>query len=1310
MLGRDIDAYELQLTSHHGRVWEQRPKISRDGVICRAVNGHKRPGEASPVAFQAAAFSGDGQTCAAADKRGHLYILYLSLNRFSLLSRGDGSGPPPGCLCFTNRRTEEVLAAAGATVKAFDLHTHRPTAILQGHKREVRSVSSSGSAGVVLTQSADLAILWDVKDWTRKRTLQAVTSPLQEAHFSPSGELCGLLFRDSRVALWRLSTMAFEQELVAPDGLLPVGAPREALGLKHFAISGRRLLAGGSCGLLMWSLTRPERLPLAIDLPGAVARIQLGRIDLDRTGQVVEDAASEVAYILQDDGQVLVACLKSLEVVLHINLETWAVLDFHANTDAKYLLLACSNGTLEVRDLPRSLAAGQRTLEQRIQLGVPTHMLKRVLKRRDYTAEEKAEELPKVTDEAAWGGPEVSGQTRVSTAQVGGRATTGRSHRSAGQPMQGQSSTARSSGLSSRPGPSRPPPVTTQPQEPPPKEPQGAEEPVWALAGAQQVPLPATPSSTSQGPAEQAIELEAEERMDSLTYRNFLRRISGMLRRRGDALPDAQRPRLWRKVLQLPYNREAYAELEALGLHPAFSDLRARYPAHTKHTLGRLERLLSALAHWSPLWAEAPFLPALAFPFLKVFGDEPVLCFEAVLCVLLGWARRWADGLPGPPVPELLRLDDLLAGADPMLHHHLKKLCEEPEHPGGAVHRILWPLLHTLMTEVFQKAQWLHLWDHLVANWLEPELLHAAVVASLMTHKAALLAIPPGPGASETLEDWLREPRQVHMPQLLEKMYALRADAAALAPQGLGPDPLLEGLAGLGDAQLPLPQGRYPKVFALPHMLPDPRSQVKPEAGAKDAESLHRMHLLEIHSAVERLARDDARFRQQQEELLGAEEERRRLAAAEEERLLEERRRADERLLQRRLQQVRQLFEGMEQSLKQQQEARATEGQQLLEDLRRRHRQRSYELEARLKEEAVLNLEAKGAQAVSELLRKRRDEEGTRALQADVRARRRAMDLQDEIQRQEWLAEDERERARLEALRQHRLRIDSQEAEMRRRREVEMELQLEEFQRQLQKSQVDRERILRKAQQDAEQVREVAEELSRRRHELKAREEQRVRALAVAEERRRQKELLEERQRLVEQEMKRWRLDLDSHEQQLGEEALEQLRQEYDLRTCQVQEEAREQDAAAQELLRETLLQTDSLRRAATGVADSLDRGQPMRGPETSVQADLSNSAAQREQELEELIRQREAELEALWHEFDAEARELSQLEMEVGAPAASSAAPAAPMDAVSPGGGRAAASRGGLAAPWDDSSEEESVAVRRVVNPPGEAVRSRPQ
>lgn len=373
------------------------------------------------------------------------------------------------------------------------------------------------------------------------------------------------------------------------------------------------------------------------------------------------------------------------------------------------------------------------------------------------------------------------------------------------------------------------------------------------------------------------------------------------------------------------------------------------------------------------------------------------------------------------------------------------------------------------------------------------------------------------------------------------------------------------------------------------------------------------------------------------------------------------------------------------------------------------------------------------------------------------------------MQRQAWRVEDEREMARLAAIREQRLQADQRDVELQQRREVEMELRLQELERQLQLGQVARERVVRRTQQDAAFMKEVSGNMQRKRHDLTVRSERREHAIAIAEERRFQRTRLEEQQHLANRETNRWRLDLETKKEQLSDEQGEQARRDYEVRTKQLQAEDGDHDAQAEVGLRAALRNAEEARwlddaqefqtahsgrqllgsegsprrrqASASGPADAREASPAGRassanpvsaeaqvlGPSLGTEpagpahggSGLPEAGALRERELEDLIRRREAELEALWRDFDREAQQVSEDEEHAvflgpARPAADEHTGASSAPAPLASRTRTRHSPGGpLAGAWGDTSEDSSSgseAFRRLGSkPPGAAGSAEP-
>lgn len=208
-----------------------------------------------------------------------------------------------------------------------------------------------------------------------------------------------------------------------------------------------------------------------------------------------------------------------------------------------------------------------------------------------------------------------------------------------------------------------------------------------------------------------------------------------------EAFPADYRTLAWRFLLRLPGNTSAYADISNRGAHAAWADMEERYPVRDRRLLTRLAKVVNALSHWSPVYGELPFLPALAFPFVKFFGSDDLSAFECVMTVLINWGRHWIETLPHPPVPLLARVHVLLQHWDAPLAAHLQAAGVDPS-------RYAWPILRSGFSEVLPRKEWEMLWDRLITDAHDPSLMVYAVVAFLRVIRAHILGValtPAGP-------------------------------------------------------------------------------------------------------------------------------------------------------------------------------------------------------------------------------------------------------------------------------------------------------------------------------------------------------------------------------------------------------------------------------------------------------------------------------------------------------------------------------------------------------------------------------------
>ncbi|XP_029447827.1 TBC1 domain family member 31 isoform X2 [Rhinatrema bivittatum] len=162
-----------------------------------------------------------------------------------------------------------------------------------------------------------------------------------------------------------------------------------------------------------------------------------------------------------------------------------------------------------------------------------------------------------------------------------------------------------------------------------------------------------------------ALEDKENELPDGLSKSRLLALLLGF-----GEYPAKYRMFIWRSLLQLPENHVALSSLIDKGTHGAFVHLHKEYPIKSMKLLRILQRTLSALAHWSAIFSETPYLPLLAFPFVKLFQNNQLICFEVVATLIVNWCQHWFEYFPNPPINILGMVENVVAHHDKELLQH----------------------------------------------------------------------------------------------------------------------------------------------------------------------------------------------------------------------------------------------------------------------------------------------------------------------------------------------------------------------------------------------------------------------------------------------------------------------------------------------------------------------------------------------------------------------------------------------------------------------------------------------------------------
>ncbi|XP_008577817.1 PREDICTED: TBC1 domain family member 31 [Galeopterus variegatus] len=330
--------------------------------------------------------------------------------------------------------------------------------------------------------------------------------------------------------------------------------------------------------------------------------------------------------------------------------------------------------------------------------------------------------------------------------------------------------------------------------------------------------------------------------------------------------PTKYRMFIWRSLLQLPENHTAFSSLIDKGTHVAFLNLQKKYPIKSRKLLRVLQRTLSALAHWSAIFSDTPYLPLLAFPFVKLFQNNQLICFEVVATLIINWCQHWFEYFPNPPINILSMIENILA-------FHDKELLQHFIDHDITSQLYAWPLLETVFSEVLTREEWLKLFDNVFSN--HPSFLLMTVVAYNVCSRAPLLNCK----LKDDFEYFFHHRNNLDINVVVREVYHLMETT----PTDIHPDSML-------DAFVALTKGQYPVFNQYPKFIVDYQTQERERIRNDELDYLRERQTVEdMQAEVDQQRAEDEAWHQKQELLRKAEEARREILLQEEEKMIQQR-------------------------------------------------------------------------------------------------------------------------------------------------------------------------------------------------------------------------------------------------------------------------------------------------------------------------------------------------------------------------------------------------------------------------------------
>ncbi|XP_063055000.1 TBC1 domain family member 31 isoform X2 [Engraulis encrasicolus] len=449
------------------------------------------------------------------------------------------------------------------------------------------------------------------------------------------------------------------------------------------------------------------------------------------------------------------------------------------------------------------------------------------------------------------------------------------------------------------------------------------------------------------------------------------KRLLGLLKAFGE-YPAKYRMFLWRSLLQLPENQAAFSSLMAKGVHPAFLTLQERYPIKSQKLQRGLQRLLSALAHWSAIFGEADYLPLVAFPFVKLFQNNPLICFEVVATVIVNWCQHWFEYFPNPPLNVLSMVENVLA-------HHDKELLQHLVDRHITSQLYVWPLLETLFSEVLTRDEWLRLFDNVFSN--PPAFLLFATAAYITCCRAQLLALT----YREDFEYFFHHRNNFDIGSMIREAYRLME----ATPAEVLPRPTLTAFE-------PLLRGQYPVFNKYPTFIVEYQSQERERIRQQEAQYLlERQALQDLRAEAVRQHAEDEAWYAQQELLQQAETQRRHILQQEESKLAEQRNKLAAMKRELKLKELQLVEATRRRFLSHQQEQRRAQLQRLDDEITRKMALRDQETAAAVQDIEVRQMELDAKRRLFEQQLAKEQVRVDQEVEAELGARRHRAELED---------------------------------------------------------------------------------------------------------------------------------------------------------------------------------------------------------------------------------------------------------------------------------------------------------------------------
>lgn len=507
--------------------------------------------------------------------------------------------------------------------------------------------------------------------------------------------------------------------------------------------------------------------------------------------------------------------------------------------------------------------------------------------------------------------------------------------------------------------------------------------------------------------------------------------LSEMIVKHGE-YPEKYRVQIWKSLLKVPNNTDGFEELVKKGLHPAMENIKVQFPLKDTVLAENFSIVMSALSYWAPILADADFVPAIVFPFVKLSNRDFLSAFELSMSLICNWLYTWFENFPNPPIKYLLLIEDLIKTEEPKLFNHLKSL-------NLTCSSYIWPILKYLFTQVMTKEEFCIMVDHLFTRFSSPNFLISISAAYILYYQSTLRSIKN----TKDLQGFFVQQNPLNVKKLMKLAISLLPKTSKL------------------ECRIPI-SFNYPVFSNYPDFSLSLQVAIREKIVKQNQEvQSKRKYINDVKMKFDKMREDEAREAREQKTLIQAESEKRKVSVLEEKIRLEEKQKVDLETRRWRLAEIQKLEDTIEKSLKSQEMLKKKEIQSIEEELNMHTISNNYYHAAKKEEENLGMLEYKAAQRLLELMRVRNAEESMRKLKLHAQHWEREQEQREKMLKSAWEIENEQRRIDLEMAKEAKLKELEMCKEYNNKRRMDVQQHLKTLERELRTMELEKERQLR---------------------------------------------------------------------------------------------------------------------------------------------------------------------------------------------------------------------------------------------------------